>query len=278
MVLNAGDTFPPNLQQLFVNDCLSTTPLLHLARLKVLRISDHCHMPAAELQRLSTLTQLESVRLGYNTWRRYRGERAAQEASPGWLAVSGVLQELHLRSMEVDVDRGLLPCLARLTALTSLVWDSCKIRLDPMDEDGDDGDNGIVTLGMYLATTDHRDGGLRALSECLPQSLRDLRFRTFLPDVFDTKREPEIILGLTLLVEAAEQLPNLESCSFDDNALVHGFCRGGEELVGRLLARGNAICAADRAVEQGADGGVQAAGGDDGFHELFMDTFPMFFR
>lgn len=90
-VPNAGDTPPPNLQQLFVNDCLSATPLLHLAWLKVLRISDHCHMPAAELQRLSTLTQLESLRLGCNTWRRYGGERAAQEASPGWLAVSGVL-------------------------------------------------------------------------------------------------------------------------------------------------------------------------------------------
>lgn len=108
--------------------------------------------------------------------------------------------------MEVDVDRGLLTWLARLTALTSLVWDNCKIRLDSMDEDGGDCDNCIVNLGMYLATTDHRDGSLRALSECLPQSLRDLRFRTFLPDVFDTKREPEVILGLTLLVEAVAQL------------------------------------------------------------------------
>lgn len=61
----------------------------------------------------------------------------------------------------------------------------------------------------------------------------------------------------------------MESSSFDDNALVHGFCRGGEELVGRLLARVNAICAA----EDGADGRVQAAaGGDDDFDQLIMDT------
>lgn len=75
-------------------------------------------------------------------------------------------------------------------------------------------------------------------------------------------------MGLESLVKVASQLPNLVSCTFEDEPSDHGFCGGGEELVCMLLARGNAICAPD-----GAGSGVQAAGGVDDFWELLMDTF-----
>lgn len=258
----AWDTLPPNLQQLFVNDCHSATPLLPLAQLKVLRIGEHCHMPAEELQRLSTLTQLESLKPLYNVWSQAGGgQRAAEHESDGWLAVSGVLQDLQLRAMEVDPDCELLAHLGRLTALTCLVWVGSRITPDlyNMHREG---------------TTDLSDGGLSALSYALPKSLHVLEFRRFLLDVGGHTSEKEIILGLNDLVEAAAQLPNLE----DDpsgpghwRGPDHWFCRGGEELVGMLLARGNAICAPGGA---GADSGEQAAGGIDGFWELLMDTFP----
>lgn len=78
-------------------------------------------------------------------------------------------------------------------------------------------------------------------------------------------------MGLHDIVEAAAQLPDMVSCTFEDDPLNHGFCRGGEELVGMLLARGNAICAPGGA---GADSGEQAAGGVDDFWELLMHTYP----
>lgn len=141
----AGDTLPPNLQLLFVNDCHSATPLLLLTQLKLLRIGEDCHMPAEELQRLSALTVLESLKLGYNVWTPASGEeRAAEHESCGWLAVSGVLQDLQVRAMEVDPDCELLAHLGRLTALTCLVWDGSKL-----------------TPNLYDY---HSDGGLSALS------------------------------------------------------------------------------------------------------------------
>jgi hypothetical protein len=119
-VVGANDTLPPNLQKLWLTDCTSATPLLLLTQLTALTIAEHCHMPAAELERLSAMTHLQAVRLGYNVYRGGFVDREAQENSAGWGHVL-VLRELELHRMWIDSSCDLLKHLAGLTALTRLV-------------------------------------------------------------------------------------------------------------------------------------------------------------
>lgn len=132
-----NDTLPPNLQWLSITDCRSATPLLALTKLTGLVIAGHCHMPVAELQRLSSLTRLEHVHLGYNVYRGGFLDDAAEEDSPGWGFVPA-LKVLELRRMiVVDAVQHLSAC----TNLTRLVWEE-----------------------TYIPGRVYRDGGLGALS------------------------------------------------------------------------------------------------------------------
>ena len=117
-MLKDGDTLPPNLRELSVVDatrrsrCCRSHPAAEL---------DHLARTATCLQqsfeRLSALTQLTAVRLGYCVWRGGGWERAAQEGSAGWGAVPA-LKELELHRMWVDPASDLLSHLAGLTGLT----------------------------------------------------------------------------------------------------------------------------------------------------------------
>lgn len=96
-IIKAKDTLPPNLRVLRVVDCASATPLLRLTQLRKLSIGQHCHMPAAELEQLSVLTQLEAAKLGYDIWRGHGGEREVEKGSAGWGFVPALKElELHV--------------------------------------------------------------------------------------------------------------------------------------------------------------------------------------
>jgi len=212
--VKANDTLPPNLVRLSMTDCHSATPLLGLTKLTGLVIAGHCHMPVAELQRLSSLTQLEHVHLGYNVYRGGFADDAAEAGSPGWGSVPA-LKVLELRRMiVVDAVQHLSAC----TNLTRLVWEE-----------------------TYVAGGVYRDDGLCALGQALPASLRELEFADFIPmprtgtsPLYDVD-EASIVLGLHHLKDAIDALPELQSCSMVDWENSSCFSRAGAELIGEIV-------------------------------------------
>lgn len=100
----ASDTLPPGLQALSLVDCRSASPLLPLTALTALTIAPHCSMVATELSRLSTLTGLQRVVLGYEQPRddyQWFGKDfawAADHSAAGWASVPGLV-DLQLREM-----------------------------------------------------------------------------------------------------------------------------------------------------------------------------------
>ena len=216
--ISAEDKLPPNLKALSVCNCLNATPLLALTSLEALLIGPHCHMPASQLQRLSAMTHLTHVELGYSKWRHLTGwDKAAQEGSAGWGFVPA-LHELHLHGVEINPVSRVLNHLSCLTSLTRLVWDGVvfmdRPRLHQLRRIGDVGPNDR----FYW-----RDGGMPALGMALPHSLVSIEIRNVLPPVDRASdeiqryglKEENMLWGLMRLKEAVLALPGLSACTID---------------------------------------------------------------
>jgi len=169
-IIKAQDTLPPKLRVLRVVDCASATPLLRLRQLRELSIGQHCHMPVAELEQLSVLTQLEAVKLGYDIWRGGLGEREVEKGSAGWGFVPA-LKELELHDMRIDPGCDLLMHLAGLSSLTRLVWDRTYLCPD------------MFPFEIPEFITTYGDGGMGALGDALPKTLRVIEFGQFVPSI-----------------------------------------------------------------------------------------------
>jgi len=228
-VVHADATLPPNLRCLQVVDCDSATPLLALTQLTGLTIAQHCSMPAAELKRLSSMTQLDNVHLGYQMCRGGGGEEFAQEGSPGWNFVPA-LQTLELHRAVIDPAGDLLQHLAACTSLTRLVWESPRFM------------PGSMAFGPAGVEPEHvmtyRDGGLTALGAALPANLKVVEFEDFMPQPDGGPGghdEAAMVLGLYHLQCDIDALPHLQSFIMWDQNYPAMYSEAGVQLIRKIL-------------------------------------------
>lgn len=219
--IKASDRLPPNLKALSVCNCMSATPFLALTSLEALSIRPHCRMPASELQSLSVMTHITTVKLGYARWGHHVGwDRAAQQGLSGRGCVPA-LHELHLHNVQLIPSSPWVQQLSGLTTLTRLVWDGVTfIDLEGQFRLLDTGIGDII--GPAEGGFDYCDAGLSDLGKALPQSLVEVTFRHFMPGEdmgafnrgYTCRWEEDELWGLMRLKEAVLALPNLSTCEF----------------------------------------------------------------